>query len=58
MQLLPLIRNIDSLNQRVTYLESQFNNQQLIIVPKGELDARFDSINKQLDAIQLSLNRK
>lgn len=58
LQLFPLIRNIDSLNQRVSTLETQFNSTTLVIIPKGELDAKFDGINNQLADIKEQIRNK
>lgn len=57
-QLLPLIRNIDSLNSRVESLEERISNQELVIIPKGELDAKFHGIETQLDDIKEVLRER
>lgn len=57
-QLFPILRNVDQLNTRVENLEKKVDGQGLIIIPKGELDARFDSLTQQLNDIKEVLRAK
>lgn len=57
-QLLPLFRSLDTLNTRVEILEKKVDSQGLIIIPKGEIDAKFESINTQLNDIKEAIRNK
>lgn len=57
-QLFPIVRSLDQLSQRVTTLEQKVDSQGLVIIPKGELDAKFENINQQLlDIKQVLITR-
>lgn len=51
-QLFPVIRNIDDLNHRVANLEQKVDGQNSIIIPKNELDQKFENIKLQIDDLK------
>lgn len=55
-QLLPVTSTIALLAQRVDTLEQKVSGQESIIIPRGELDAKFININTQLGDIKDAIN--
>lgn len=58
IQLLPIAGTISLLDQRLKTVEKRIDDQQLIIIPKGELDAKFENILIQLEDLKSIIRNK